>query len=230
MQPLKLITEADSANYDLQYVYEQTDKNSERRMIIEGVYLLQNTKNKNNRIYDADEMEPAVAKFNENYVERNRACGTLNHETSPDIDLSKICHRIISLKQEGNTYIGRSMVSSTPSGRILSQLLEDKFAIGMSSRSLGTLTESSGSTKVKNLAILSVDAVYEPSTGGSLNNPDTGFVKGVLENREFIIGNDARAYEAFSKFNKHLSKYPSHHSDAIKQHILEGFQKLLKSL
>ena len=109
----------------------------------------------------------------------------------------------------------------------MSTLISDGFSLGMSSRSLGRIDESSGASKVREISILSVDCVYDPSIGGSLNNPDTGFVKGILENKEFIIADDGHVAEAFEKFEKHLSKYPSHHSDAIKQHILEGFKRLL---
>lgn len=227
----KLITEADSASYDLEFVYEQTNTNSDKRLYVNGAYLLEGHKNKNHRYYMKEDLEPAVDYFNQNFIARNRAGGTLNHEPSPEIDLNKICHRIISLKKEGSVYIGKSLVSSSPSGRVMESLVNDGFSLGMSSRSLGRIEESSGSdSRVRDIVIVSVDCVYDPSIGGSLNNPDTGFVKGILENKEFIIGNDGHVAEAFEKLERHLAKYPTHHRDAINRHILEGFQRLLKAL
>ena len=188
MRKLKLITEAESANYDLQFVYEQANTDSEKKLYVSGIYMVQNNENRNQRTYYGEDMEPAVDKFVKEYVNRNRGCGTLNHDNSPEIDLNKICHRITSLHREGDAYIGKSLVASTPSGKVMSTLISDGFAIGMSSKSLGRVEESStGKSRVRDIAILSVDCVYDPSIGGSLNNPNTGFVKGILENKEFII-------------------------------------------
>lgn len=230
MRKLKLITEAESASYDLEFVYEQTNRDAEKRLYVQGSYLLENHKNRNNRIYAREDLEPAVNTFVENFINRNRAGGTLNHEASPEIDLSKICHRIISLKKDGDVYIGKSLVSSTPQGRIMESLINDGFSLGMSSRVVGRIDESSGTTKVRDINVISVDCVYDPSIGGSLNNPDTGFVKGILENKEFIIADDGHVAEAFAKLEKHLSKYPTHHRDAINKHILEGFRRLLTKI
>lgn len=230
MRKLKLITEAESASYDLEFVYEQTNRDSEKRLYVQGSYLLTGERNKNNRIYEEEDLAPAVESFTENFINRQRAGGTLNHEASPEIDLSKICHRILSLKKEGKLYIGKSLVASTPSGRIMESLINDGFSLGMSSRAVGNVEESAGVSRVRNLTLCSIDCVYDPSIGGSLNNPDTGFVKGILENKEFIIADDGHVAEAFAKFEKHLSKYPTHHRDAINKHILEGIQRLVKMI
>lgn len=227
MRKLKLITEAESASYDLEFVYEQTNRDSEKRLYVSGAYLLAGERNKNNRIYAEEDVDPAVEYFSKNFIDRQRAGGTLNHEASPEIDLSKICHRILSLKKEGKIYVGKSLVGSTPSGRIMESLINDGFSLGMSSRALGRIEESTDGARVRDIQYVSVDCVYDPSIGGSLNNPDTGFVKGILENKEFIIADDGHVAEAFEKFEKHLSKYPTHHRDAINQHILEGFKRLL---
>lgn len=232
---LKLITEAESANYDIEFLYEQADRDAPKKLILRGHYLMLNDPNKNNRKYLEEDLVPAIQVYDEKYIQKNRAGGTLNHENSPDIDLSKLCHKIVSLerdKSQPNFYTGKSVVLSTPSGKILESLIHDNFTVGMSSRCLGRVVQESAFSTVKDPILISVDTVFEPSIGGggSLKKDSIGFVNGILENKEYIIGDDERVYEAYQKLEKSISKYPTHHQDAIRQHIMESLQTFLKSI
>jgi hypothetical protein len=232
---LKLITEAEDAHYDLEVMYEQANSDAPKKMILTGKFLMLNEKNKNNRKYLEEDLVPAIELYNEKYIKNNRAGGTLNHESSPDIDLTKLCHKIVSLerdKENSNFYIGKSHVLTTPSGKILESLIKDDFRVGMSSRCLGRIVQESSYSTVKDPIIVSIDAVFDPSIGGggSVKNDSIGFVNGIYENKEYIISDDGHVAEAYAKLEKHLAKYPSRHKDAIKQHIMEGLQTFLKSI
>lgn len=220
----KLIVE--QPNYDLDFEYVQEGRESEKRYYIKGRYLMMNKENKNHRIYEEEEFVPAVETFIENYIKTGRAGGELNHGSTPDIDLGKLADKIIYLerdKDDPNYYNGRSMVLSTPSGKILESLIKDGLKFGKSSKCLGQITEGNGKNYVKSPIILTVDNVYDPSVS-------TAFVNGIYENKEYIISDDGHVAEAYAKLEKHLAKYPSKHKDAIKQHIMEGFQTFLKSI
>lgn len=220
----KLIVE--QPNYDLDFEHIQEARDSEKRYYIKGRYLMMNKKNKNNRTYEESEFIPAVETFIENYIKTDRAGGELNHSTTPDIDLGKLADKILSLerdKDDPNYWIGRSMVLSTPSGKVLESLIKDGLKFGKSSKCLGQITEAKGDKFVKSPLILTVDNVYDPSVSDA-------FVEGILENKEYIVGDDNRVYEAYKKMEQSLSKYPSKHRDAIRQHIMESLQTFLKSI
>ena len=110
----------------------------------------------------------------------------------------------------------------TPLGKTLRTLTESGVVWGFSSKALGQLEESGNSTIVRRPSIVSIDAVFEPSIGE--------FSKGILENREYIIGDDGRVAEAYAVLDKKLSKYPSKHSDEIRAYILENLQKFLTQI
>lgn len=149
------------------------------------------------------------------------------NSSNPDVDLSKLADKIVSLERDRSDpdyYIGKSMILSTPSGKILESLVHDGVRFGKSSKCLGQISESSdGYNRVKSPIILLVDNVFDPSVS-------TAFVNGILENKEYIISDDGKIAEAYEGLQKNLSKYPSRHRDAIKQHILESLNQFLAKI
>ena len=222
---MTLITE--TPNYDnIHFEVVSESKDTPKKYYIKGPFLKVDEVNLNNRIYESSEFIPAIDAYRENYIKKDRAAGELNHGNSPDLDLSRISHKVLSLERDGdsNYFNGKALLLDTPSGLILKQMADANLRFGISTKATGRIEESAkGCSYVKSPTLISLDAVYQPSVSKAI-------MDSVYENQHLIMGNDNRAHKAFSKFNKHLSKYPSHHSDAIKQHILEGFQKLLKSL
>lgn len=220
----KLIVE--SPNYDLSFIKEAKNKDSDPRLYIEGVYMQHSVENKNRRKYIEDEMHHEVSRYIKEAIESGSAVGELNHSQNPEIDLERVCHRIVSLKPEGNTYIGKSMVTtSAPKGKILSGLIEDGVRIGMSTKALGQIDESDGGgNTVKNFMLIGVDAVHEPSCGSA-------FVNGILENKEFIIKSGGLAVEkGYEDFESKLEKYPSIYRSQINEHIENAISEFLKLL
>jgi hypothetical protein len=149
------------------------------------------------------------------------------NSSNPDVDLGKLADKIISLerdKSDPDFYIGKSLILSTPSGKILESLVHDGVKFGKSTKCLGQISESSdGYNRVRSPIVLLVDNVFDPSVA-------TAFVNGILENKEYIISDDGRVAEAYNKLEKKLSKYPSRHRDAINEYIRESLEKFIKSL
>jgi len=183
-----------------------------------------NEKNKNNRKYLEEDMVPAINIYTED-LESGACVGELNHSAKPDIDLDRICHRIVSLNRESdrpNFYKGKCLILDTPLGRTLRTLGESKVRWGFSSKVLGSIEEKDDYSIIKRPQVVSVDAVFQPSIGK--------FANGILENVQFIVGDDGRAFEAYEKLEKSISKYPSHHKDQIRAHIVESLKRFLKSI
>ena len=67
-----------------------------------------------------------------------------------------------------NKVMGKAKVLSTPSGEILRSLVDSGVSIGISSRGLGSVTESAGKTIVEDdFQLICFDIVSEPSTQGA---------------------------------------------------------------
>lgn len=221
----KLIVE--QPNYDLEFALEQKNKDEPKRLFIKGQYIMMNEGNKNKRKYPENEMIPAVETYIKDYINENRGGGELNHSSSPDVDLAKLADKIVSLErdeQNPNYYIGKSMILSTPSGKILETLVHDGVKFGKSTKCLGQISESNdGFNIVSSPIILLVDNVFDPSVS-------TAFVNGILENKEYIISDDGRVAETYDNLQKRLSKYPSRHRDAINEYIKESLEKFLATI
>lgn len=221
----KLIVE--QPNYDLEFLSEQTNRDGEKRVYIKGQYIMMNRGNKNRRKYLEEEMIPAVDSYIKEYVEQGRGGGELNHSSSPDVDLGKLADKIVSLerdKSDPDYYIGKSLILSTPSGKVLESLVHDGMKFGKSTKCLGQISESNdGYSVVSSPIVLLVDNVFDPSVA-------TAFVNGILENKEYIISDDGRVAEAYSELEKKLSKYPSRHRDAINEYIRESLEKFLRTI
>lgn len=220
----KLIIE--SPNYDLSFDIVQENREARKRYFITGPYLMMNKVNKNKRLYEEMEFVPAVENYQKNYIAESRGGGELNHSSTPDVDLAKLADKIVSLERDEknpNFYVGKSLILGTPSGKILETLIEDGVKFGKSSKCLGAIEENSGYNSVKSPIILTIDNVFDPSVS-------TAFVNGILENKEYIIADDGKIAEAYEMLEKKLSKYPTKHADAIRQHILESLQSFLTTI
>ena len=140
----KLIIE--QPNYNLEFLSEQQNSDTEKRMYIRGQYIMMNKYNKNRRRYTESEMVPAVDHYIEHCVKTGSAGGELNHSDKPDTDLGRLADRIISLerdKSDPDYYIGKSLVLNTPSGKILNTLVTDGVRVGKSTKVLGRIEENS---------------------------------------------------------------------------------------
>ena len=126
---------------EFEYIYEEQNRNTPASLFIKGPYMMAEDVNKNNRRYPKDELDREVRRYTEEMIKTQRAMGELNHPTSADVDLERACHLVTEMYTDGNVYVGKSKVLSTPCGLIVKSLINDGVKVGMSSRALGTLEE-----------------------------------------------------------------------------------------
>jgi len=152
-----------------------------KKYFIEGVFLQAEQKNRNGRIYPANILEREVDRYTQDYINKNRSLGELNHPKSPSVNPERACHFIKSLQREGNNWIGKSQITSTPVGDIVKGLFDDGVQLGVSSRGLGTLSERSGVKMVNEDYYMStIDVVSDPSA------PEA-WVNGIYEGKEWAV-------------------------------------------
>ena len=205
---------------EFEYIYEEQNRNAPASLYIKGPYMMAEDVNKNNRKYPKDELDREVRRYTEEMIKTQRAMGELNHPTSADVDLERACHLVTELHTEGNIYVGKSKVLSTPCGLIVKSLINDGVKVGMSSRALGTLEEGSKCNTVRNMRLIAVDCVADPSC-------PKAFVNGILESKQFVIAADGKFEEAFDRFESNISTLPKKDIDKfLTEQILKFISKL----
>ena len=217
----KLIVETPTNNNDFEYIVEEKNANQPRNYFIKGPFMMAVGANRNRRIYSLGEMKTEVDRYTKEMIKEGRAMGELNHPTTADVDLTRACHIITELKQDGNVFYGKSKILSTPTGLIVRSLIEDGVKIGVSTRGLGQLVaESNGVNRVKDFRLVAVDVVADPSF-------DKAFVNGILESKQYVLEADGSFAELYDKFEKGISTLPLKNKDEyLRQTILSFINKL----
>ena len=174
---MNLITEEISS---VKFVTE--GKGSSKKMYIEGTFLQGEIKNRNGRMYPVSTLAKEVGRYNESFVNKGRALGELGHPDGPTVNLDRVSHKIVSLRQEGNNFVGKAQLLDTPMGKIAKSLLDEGVMLGVSSRGIGSIKEDTNGVKVVGedfMLATAADIVADPSA------PDA-FVSGIMEGKEWI--------------------------------------------
>lgn len=189
---------------------------------IEGVFLQGEIKNRNGRMYPLNTLQREVETYNESYVSKGRALGELGHPDGPQINLDRVSHKIVSLKQEGNNFIGKAKILETPMGKIAKNLLDEGVKLGVSSRGLGSIEKRGDVNVVKDDFMLATaaDIVADPSA------PDA-FVEGIMEGKDWIW-NSGSWRESDIATVKH--EIDNAHVDQLTEKKLKAFETLLRNL
>jgi len=157
-------------------------RNGKKNLYIEGVFLQTEMPNRNNRVYSSQLMEREVKRYTETFIDKGRALGELGHPDGPTVNLDRVSHKIVSLQREGNNWIGKAKILSTPMGKIAESLLNEGVRLGVSSRGVGTLSATREGYKMVNddfMLATAADIVADPSA------PDA-FVNGIMEGKEWV--------------------------------------------
>jgi Prohead core protein serine protease len=157
------------------------EKNGKKTLYIQGPFLQAEVVNRNKRCYPISTMVNEVKRYSESFIDKGRALGELGHPDGPQINLDRVSHKIVSLTQEGNNFIGKAQILSTPMGKIASSLIGEGVKLGVSSRGMGSIYQKDGVNYVGEDFMLATaaDIVADPSA------PDA-FVDGIMEGKEWV--------------------------------------------
>jgi hypothetical protein len=211
---------------ELDFLVEEKNSEEPQKYYITGKYMLFGEKNQNGRVYQGEEMIKEVERYTSDMIKTRRAIGEMNHPQSTEVNPVNACHLVTELKQNGNYFIGKSLILDTPMGQLLKSLVKDKIQMGISTRGLGNLTESSSGKQVSNFHLICLDVVHQPSVQNAM-------LESVLESKEWLIGTDGRIIEvsadAFNNLKEGVSKIPKHDADVFLKEQLMKFINSLKS-
>ena len=199
-------------------------KNGKQNLYIEGIFLQGNIKNRNGRMYPMETLQKEVSRYNESNVTTGRALGELGHPDGPTVNLDRVSHKIVSLRESGSNFIGKAKILDTPMGQIAKSLIGEGVKLGVSSRGIGSLKPTKEGFNVVGddfMLATAADIVADPSA------PDA-FVEGIMEGKEWIWeGNSFRESLASETRNKIESLVTQ---KRLEEHKLGLFNEFINSL
>ena len=158
------------------------EKNGKKSMFIEGIFLQGDLQNRNGRMYPMATLRKEVQRYTENHIQKGRALGELGHPEGPTVNLDRVSHKIVSLKESGSNFIGKAKLLNTPMGNIAKSLIDEGVKLGVSSRGIGSLKPTREGVQVVSddfMLSTAADIVADPSA------PDA-FVEGIMEGKEWV--------------------------------------------
>tara|TARA_B100001113_G_scaffold318237_1_gene286133 strand:- start:830 stop:1480 length:651 start_codon:yes stop_codon:yes gene_type:complete len=216
---MKLITEEVAS---VKFITE--GKGAKKKMYIEGVFLQGEIKNRNGRMYPLNTLSREVNRYNESFVNKGRALGELGHPDGPTVNLDRVSHKIVSLRQEGNNFVGKAQLLETPMGKIAKSLISEGVTLGVSSRGVGSLKEDRSGMKVVGedfMLATAADIVADPSA------PDA-FVSGIMEGKEWVWEGGSLREQLLEKTQKRINTLVD--QKVLEEHKLGLFQNFLSNL
>jgi hypothetical protein len=215
---MKLIKEI---NDNVNYTYLE-ESNGKKSLHIEGPFLVAETKNKNGRLYEYNTMKKEVSRYTEEYINKHRAFGELGHPESPSINLDRVSHMIVGLREDGNQWIGKAKILDTPMGNIARSLIEGGAQLGVSSRGMGSLKNVNGVNVVQPDFYLATaaDIVADPSAPGA-------FVQGIMEGKEWMLVNGVWTEQYVEEAKREIKQASRKDIESVSLRIFENFMKKL---
>ena len=133
-------------------------------MILSGKLQEADVQNGNGRIYPHRVLMREMKNY-QKLVQERRALGELDHPEDSVINLKNASHLVTDVWWDSKNVMGKVKVLDTPSGQVLKSLVESGVKLGISSRGMGSVTESAGQTIVEDdFQLICFDFVSEPST------------------------------------------------------------------
>ena len=212
---MRLISEI---NEEVKFITEATEA-GKKELFIEGIFMMAEEPNRNKRIYPMEILKREANRYINEYVNKSRAYGELGHPEGPTINLERVSHMIKELRQDGNNFIGKAKIMDTPYGNIVKNLVGEGASLGVSTRGLGSLTQTKeGYNVVQDDFYLATaaDIVADPSAPNA-------FEHGIMENKEWVFVNGRWTEQHIEESKTAIKKASSKDLDKIKIKIFENF-------
>ena len=160
--------------------------------VLEGVFGELDKKNRNNRIYTAEEYLPQIEAL-QGKIAASKLLGELDHPQNFDVSLKNVSHVIeeITYDEDTKQIKGRIKLLDTDAGRQAKALVDAGVPLQISSRAAGAV-ESNGKVKIKQL--FTYDLVADPGF-------ENAELKRVNESYGFSDDSDILIYEIGGEAN-----------------------------
>ena len=147
-------------------IVSEANKNG-KSLVLSGILMQADVKNRNNRVYPKVEIEKAVKTINERLQNGESILGELDHPQTLTINLDRVSHVLTEAKMDGSNAVGKLKIVDTPMGEIAQKLISSGVKLGVSSRGTGRVGEGG---KVDDYHFATMDIVAQPSAPGAFPN------------------------------------------------------------
>lgn len=156
-------------------------------MILTGKLQEAEKENGNRRVYPVEVLRREMKNYDK-LVRERRALGELDHPDDSVINLKNASHLVTEVWWDGNSVMGKVKVLDTPSGKVLRSLVDSGVSLGISSRGLGSVSESANGavTVQEDFQLICFDFVSEPSTPGAYMSLQEGIEKQIFSKADRI--------------------------------------------
>ena len=219
-------------------------KDADGSVVLEGVFTEIGVKNKNNRIYEEDEILPHINELKEK-VKTNKLLGELDHPKDFDVSLSNVSHVVEELTYDSNKkqVLGRIRLLNTTKGKEAQALIEDGIPLHISSRAAGTVDEE-GKVKIKKFFTydLVADPGFENAELARVNesygfkNTEGLYIYEMEETEEtnnkkedLTMENTTGNFVTVEDFNKY-TEYVKNTLDSVKESVNSNSDELIEKL
>ena len=176
-------------------------KSSEKALVLAGIAIQGDVKNRNGRVYPKSEIENAVSDLKERIKRDGPVPGECDHPDNLGLALDRVSHLIEDIWMDGADGHARFKVMPFGLGEIITGLVRHGMKIGVSSRGSGNV-DSQGN--VSDFEIITIDIVANPSAPNAYPTPileslqSSRSGRGVLNLSE-AIRQDPKAQDYFKK-------------------------------
>lgn len=214
---MKLITELTE---DIKYIKENVG-NGDKNYFIEGIFMQSDVKNRNGRIYPKNTLAKETSRYINEYVNKGRALGELNHPTGPTVNLDRVSHIVKELYEDGKNVYGKAKVLDTPMGKIVKNLIDEGAQLGVSTRGMGSLKSKNGYQEVQeDFMLAAIDIVADPSAPNA-------FVNGIMEGKEWIYNNGIWSERELANSRRFIRESSSRD---LEKNIVKVFKKYFRNI
>ena len=197
-----------------------------KKYYLEGIFGEAELINRNMRKYPLKVMQEAVNQIQPRLQTKQKILGELEHPKTATIHRRNACIKILDLHMEGNRMMGRAEVlDEMPNGKILIGLINADQEMFVSTRALGSVTESSGFNLVNEMSLVTVDVVDHPSCQTAA--PDAIYESvNWLHNIGGITDTEAELLESVKRSHSATTFKKTCHE--VTNNILEGWNRPLQ--
>lgn len=194
----KLLNEDLFVESELEIIEEAADGKS---LVLSGILMQGDVKNRNNRVYPKGEIERAVNIINERIAGGESLMGELDHPQTLTVNLDRVSHVITEARMDGANAVGKMKLIDTPMGEIAKTLLKAGVKLGVSSRGTGRVGSDG---KVTDYNFATIDIVAQPSAPDAYPNSimeslDIATNGKVIESLSEAVVHDDSAQKFFQK-------------------------------
>ena len=140
------------------------DDNGGKCLYLNGCFIQGDVRNHNQRIYPTKEISTAVSNIMQQIQDGYSVLGECDHPEELTINIDRVSHMITEMKMNGPNGMGKLKILPTPTGQIISTLIQNGVKLGVSSRGSGNVNDNG---YVSDFEIVTVDIVAKPSAPGA---------------------------------------------------------------